>query len=71
MTGGRVSPDMTVLDVVSRYRSCEPVFRAWDQRAGECLLCRALFDPLRDVAARYGLDLHELVLALEEAAGDD
>lgn len=57
---------MTVLDVVSRYRATEAVFKRWDRRAGECICCRALFDPLRQVADRYGLDLDRLMAELNE-----
>jgi len=63
-----ITPDMTLLDIVSRYRETEAVFRKYDERAGVCLCCHALFDPLKTVAERYGLDLEELVTALESAA---
>ena len=29
--------------------------------AGECICCQALFEPLRDVAEKYGLDLQALL----------
>ncbi|TDT87350.1 DUF1858 domain-containing protein [Pseudodesulfovibrio indicus] len=64
----RITPDMTLLDVVHRYRSTEAVFRARDEQAGECLLCKALFETVADVAARYGLDLEALLADLEAAA---
>ncbi|WP_353616778.1 hypothetical protein [Desulfovibrio sp. Huiquan2017] len=63
-----VTPDMTLLDIVHRYRATEPVFRARDEQAGECLLCKALFETVADVAARYGLDLDALMADLEAAA---
>jgi hypothetical protein len=62
---------MLVLDVVSRFRSTEAIFRGLDAQAGECVLCNALFESLRDVSARYGLDLDELLLRLETAAQSD
>ncbi|MGE4193678.1 MAG: hypothetical protein AB7E51_09845 [Pseudodesulfovibrio sp.] len=64
----RITPDMTLLDVVHQYRSTEAVFRARDEQAGECLLCKALFETVADVAARYGLDLEALLADLEAAA---
>lgn len=45
-----IDPDMTILDVVSRYRQAEAVFERYDEKAGVCLCCQALFDPLKDVA---------------------
>jgi len=62
-----IDPRMTVLDIVSRYRTTEAVFRAWDRRAGECICCRALFDTLQQAADRYGLDLERLTAELDAA----
>lgn len=64
----RIAPDMTLLDVVHRYRATEAVFRARDEQAGECLLCKALFETVVEVAERYGLDLDALLADLEAAA---
>ena len=63
-----ITPDMTVLDVVSTYRATEDVFHRFDHQAGECLCCNALFDTLQDVAGRYGLNLHQLLAELCAAA---
>ncbi|MBW2089927.1 MAG: hypothetical protein JRI37_13270 [Deltaproteobacteria bacterium] len=60
---------MTVLDVVSRYRQTEAVFKKYDKQAGECICCKALFETLRNIAAKYGLNLDKLLLDLEAAAG--
>ncbi len=62
-----ITPDMTVLDIVSRYRETEAVFKNYDTYAGECICCKALFDSLQDVADRYALNLPELLDALNEA----
>ncbi|MFO7931069.1 MAG: hypothetical protein R6U97_06655 [Desulfosalsimonas sp.] len=66
----KITPDMTVLDVVSRWRQTEKVFRSYDQTAGECICCNALFDTLSDAAARYSLDLTALIRDLKEASGE-
>lgn len=63
-----IDANMTVLDVVSRYRQTEAVFRRYDEKAGVCLCCHALFDSLREVADKYGLDLDRLLADLELAA---
>ncbi len=57
----KISPDMTVLDIVSRFRSTEAVFKKYDHIAGECICCQALFDPLKTVAGKYNLDLKQLI----------
>ena len=64
-----ISPEMTVLDVLSRYRHTEAVFRKYDERIGECICCNALFEPLRNLAAQYDLNLDNLLKELEASAG--
>jgi len=66
---GRLHPEMTVLDVVSRWRETETVFKRYDAQAGECICCRSLFESVQDVAEKYHLDL-EMLLADLEAARD-
>lgn len=63
----RTTSDMTVLDVVDRYRNTESVFRKYDQQAGVCICCQALFETIGDVAAKYGLNLGHFLSDLEDA----
>ena len=63
-----ITPQMTVLDVLGRFRQTESVFRKYDARAGVCICCQALFDPLERVARDYALDLDDLLQDLEQAA---
>lgn len=60
-----IRPEMTVLDIISKYRETEAVFKRYDEKAGECICCQALFDTVQDVAQKYGLDLTELMTDLE------
>lgn len=64
---GPILPQMSVLDIVSRYRQTEKVFKKYDAQAGECICCQALFESLRDVAKKYDLDLKKLLTDLETA----
>ncbi|MBU2550613.1 MAG: hypothetical protein KKB20_19550 [Proteobacteria bacterium] len=64
----RIEPSMSVLDVVSRYRSTEAVFKRYDEQAGECICCQALFERLDAVAEKYGLNPEKLIEDLQEAA---
>jgi hypothetical protein len=66
-----INAEMTILDIVSSYRRTEAVFKQYDVKAGVCLCCEALFDPLKDVAQRYGLNLAELMADLENASRCD
>jgi hypothetical protein len=61
-------PDMTVLDVVSRYRGSEVIFKKYDEQAGICICCQALFKTLREVSKKYGMDLEQLLTELETIA---
>jgi hypothetical protein len=58
---------MTVLDIVSTYSATQAVFKRWDARAGECICCNALFEPLETVAEKYNLDLSALIQDLKNA----
>jgi hypothetical protein len=60
-----IRPEMTVLDVISRFRRTEAVFRKYDEKAGECICCNALFEPLKNLAAKYDLNLDNLLQEIE------
>lgn len=64
----RITPGMTVLEVIYRYRQTEEVFNQYDAIAGVCLCCQALFDSVSEVAGKYNLDLEQLMTDLEQAA---
>ena len=66
-----INPDMTILDIVSQHRQTESVFKQYDEKAGVCLCCQALFDPLRDVSQKYGLNLSRMIADLTAAAESD
>ena len=63
-----IRAEMTVLDVVSKYRETEAVFMKYDKEAGECICCHALFEPLKKVAEKYQLSLDGLLTDLAAAA---
>jgi len=65
-----VSKHRTVLNIVSKHRKPEAVFKNFDKKAGVCICCHALFEPLNKVALRYGLNLEELLEDLEDAVGE-
>lgn len=66
-----IDSSMTVLDIVSKYNATQDVFKRWDDKAGECICCNALFESLETVAKKYDLDLSSLVQDLKRAAGND
>lgn len=65
-----ITPDMTLVEVLSQHRQTEAVFRRYEGEAKGCLLCHALFDTLEEVAAKYGLNLERLMQDLDESIGE-
>ncbi len=59
---------MTVLEIIHRYRKTETVFKKYDEQAGVCICCNALFETLEDVAEKYNLGMEGLLLELEAVA---
>jgi len=64
-----ILPDMTVLDIISAHRETESIFRSYDAAAGECICCNALFETLKEMTNRYGLDLEEVLADLKKSVG--
>jgi len=60
-----ILPEMIVLDVVSRYKGSEAIFKKYDEQAGVCICCEALFQTLREVAQKYDIHLETLLTDLE------
>lgn len=69
-SGTTIEKEMTILDIVSRFRQTERVFKRWEERTGVCLCCQALFEPLDGATARYGLDLEALLTDLRAEIGE-
>ena len=65
----KIHAEMTVLNIVSKHRKTEAVFKKYDKKACVCICCQELFEPLRKVAVEYGLNLEKLMADLEDAAG--
>jgi len=64
----RISPEMTVLDVIHRYRDTEAVFKKYDEKAGVCICYQALFKTIGEVAEKYRLNLEQFLSELEDAS---
>jgi len=64
----RIRPDMTVLEVLRTYRKTEEIFKKYDMKSGECIMCTALFQSLQQVSERFGLNLKKFLMELEAAS---
>jgi hypothetical protein len=65
-----IHPNMTILDIVSKYRETEAIFKKYDNKAGVCLCCEALFDSLKDIADKYCMNLEEIMNELKKVIED-
>ena len=61
LPGGPVTPEMTLLEVMSRWAISEAIIIAYGAQAGVGLRCHALFDTLAEAAQKYNLDLNKLL----------
>ena len=57
LQGGPISLQMTLFDIIYRWRAAERIITAYEAQAGVCLRCHALFDTLEEAAKKYNLDL--------------
>jgi hypothetical protein len=64
----RIRPDMTVIEVVYKYKRTQDIFKKYDEQKGQCIMCTALFESLTTVSERFGLNLKRLLEELEAAA---
>ena len=62
-----ITPQTTVLDIVAAHKHTETIFRSYDQHAGECVLCNALFETVEGLSQKYGLDLQEILTRLRQS----
>lgn len=63
----RITSDMTVLEVIDCYRKTEAVFKKYDEQAGVCICCQALFETIGEVAEKYRIDLDQILSDLEDS----
>ena len=50
LQGGSISLQMTLFDIIYRWRAAEQVITAYEAQSGVCLRCHALFDTLEEAA---------------------
>jgi hypothetical protein len=65
---GPVTPQMTLVEVMTQWRASEAIFQTYEAQAGTCLRCHALFDTLEEAALKYNLDLTKLLADLNALA---
>ncbi len=61
-------PEMTVLEVLQRYRKTEEIFKKYEALTGRCIMCNNLFDKIKVIAEKYDIDLEKLLKDLEASA---
>ena len=51
-----ITPETTIIDVISRYRKTESILKRLEEETGTCICCRGLFLSLSEAAKRFGFD---------------
>ncbi len=51
-----ITQKTVILDIISRYRETEAVFKKLEVETGACICCQALFLTIGEAAARFGFD---------------
>jgi len=59
-----------ILDIISRYRQTEGIFKNLEGETGRCICCEGLFLSLGEAAEQFGFDLNS-TLALINALIND
>ena len=62
-----ITADKTVLDIISRYRQTEALFKDLEAETGQCICCEGLFLSLGEAAERFGFNLDRVLNKLHDA----
>lgn len=65
-----LNKEMLVVDIVEKFPAAEEVFKQYEEKVGNCIMCSHLFNTLEAVSKDYDLNLSELIQNLEEAIKD-
>ena len=65
-----ITPETSVIDVISRYRETEKIFKRLEAETGACICCQGLFDTLGEAAARFGFDLNAVLREIRAVIAD-
>jgi len=60
-------PEMTILEIVQKYRQTEEVFIKYGEQTGQCNMCTDLFESIATISEKFGLNLEKLLEELEAA----
>ena len=66
---GTVTPEWTVLDIISRHRETEKVFKDLEVETGHCICCQGLFLPLNEAAVEFGFEVEPVMTKIERVLG--
>lgn len=59
--------EMLVVDIVEKFPCTEEVFKKYEEKVGNCIMCSHLFNTLEAVSKDYDLSLEELIKNLEQS----
>lgn len=65
MEDKKITAKSVMFDLVEKYPETQEVFKKYDQRAGQCVMCHNLFDTLESFTKAYDFDLKVIISELE------
>lgn len=63
--------EMLVIDIAEKFPATEEVFRQYEEKVGNCIMCSHLFNTLEAVSRDYNLNLQELIDNLEKVIAEN
>ncbi len=59
-----------ILDIISRHRQTEGIFKSLEAETGRCICCEGLFLSLGEASARFGFDLNSVLMNINGVIND-
>ncbi len=56
-----ITPETVIVDIISRYRETEKIFKQLEEKTGVCICCKALFVPIGEAAERFGFNITSVI----------
>lgn len=65
-----ITPETTVIDIISQYRETEKIFKRLEEKTGSCVCCEGLFLSIGAAAQQFGFDLSRALADINAVIND-
>ena len=66
-----VTPETSIIDIISTHRRTEKLFKQLEEKTGVCICCEGLFLPIQDAAARFGFSLWDALMEINSIVSEE